>query len=81
MKAKLVWDKGEIDLPVLEGSEGETALDIGALRAQTGFITYDPGYQNTGSCKSAITFIDGDVGILRVVSHRRGEHSRAHTSG
>jgi len=65
VKAKLKWDKGELDLPVIEGSEGETALDIGELRAKTGFVTYDPGYQNTGSCKSAITFIDGEKGILR----------------
>jgi citrate synthase len=54
-----------LSLPIVEGSEGERALDIGKLRGQTGFITLDPGYANTGSCRSAITFIDGDEGILR----------------
>src|SRR5262245_5198970 len=52
-------------LPVVEGTEQELAIDISALRAQTGFITLDDGYANTGSCKSAITFIDGEQGILR----------------
>lgn len=54
-----------IELPVVEGTEHEMALDISKLRAKTKFITLDPGYVNTGSCKSAITFIDGDKGILR----------------
>ena len=54
-----------ISLPVVLGSEGERAVDIQKLRAQTGYITMDPGYANTGSCRSAITFIDGDEGILR----------------
>ena len=52
-------------LPVVEGSEGERAIDISKLRDQTGHITLDPGYGNTGSCTSAITFIDGEQGILR----------------
>jgi citrate synthase len=52
-------------LPVVVGSEDEKAIDISILRNGTGYITYDPGYQNTGSCKSAITFIDGEKGILR----------------
>jgi citrate synthase len=52
-------------LPVIEGTEHEVAIDISTLRAQTGVITLDDGYVNTGSCKSAITFIDGDKGILR----------------
>ena len=52
-------------LPVIVGSEGERAIDIQKLRAQTGYITMDPGYANTGACRSAITFIDGDLGILR----------------
>jgi len=51
--------------PLVRGSEGETAVDIRALRAETGLITFDPGYANTGSCRSAITFIDGEEGILR----------------
>ena len=54
-----------ISLPVLVGSEGERAIDIRKLRDQTGYITFDPGYANTGACRSAITFIDGDAGILR----------------
>jgi citrate synthase len=52
-------------LPVLSGSEGETAIDIQKLRAATGLITFDPGFGNTGACRSAITFIDGEKGILR----------------
>jgi citrate synthase len=54
-----------IELPVVVGSEGERAIDISKLRAETGHITLDPGYANTGACRSAITFIDGEEGILR----------------
>ncbi len=54
-----------LDLPIVEGSEGERAIDIRKLRDATGLITLDPGYANTGSCRSAITYIDGDQGILR----------------
>ncbi len=63
--AKLVLDGRETEFPVIVGTEGETAIDIGKLRAQTGAITLDAGYGNTGSCTSAITFIDGEKGILR----------------
>jgi len=63
--AKLVVRGKEVELPVIEGTEDEVAIDISKLRAQTGVITLDDGYVNTGSCKSAITFIDGDKGILR----------------
>jgi citrate synthase len=63
--AKLIWDGKEIELPVVRGSEDECAIDISKLRAQTGLITLDYGYMNTGSTESAITFIDGDAGILR----------------
>jgi citrate synthase len=52
-------------LPLIVGSEGEKAIDISALRRQTGLITLDTGYANTGSCTSAITFMDGERGILR----------------
>lgn len=52
-------------LPLVEGTENETAIDIGKLRAQSGLITIDPGYKNTGATKSAITFLDGEKGILR----------------
>jgi len=58
-------DGQTIELPVLTGTENEKAIDIGKLRAQTGHITLDPGYGNTGSCQSAITFLNGEKGILR----------------
>jgi citrate synthase len=54
-----------LSCPFYEGTEGEKAIDIGALRKETGVITYDPGFVNTGSCASDITFIDGEKGILR----------------
>ena len=60
----LSFDGKEIDLPVIHGSYDETAIDISALRKNTGLITIDPGYKNTGSTKSAITFIDGEAGVL-----------------
>ncbi len=53
------------DFPIVEGTEGERAVDIGALRSQTGLVTLDNGYLNTGSCQSAITFLDGEKGVLR----------------
>ncbi len=53
------------ELPIIEGSEGERAIDITKLRSQSGYITLDPGYANSGSCQSAITFINGEEGILR----------------
>ena len=53
------------ELPVIVGTENERAIDIRKLRAQSGHITLDPGYGNTGSCRSAITYIDGEKGILR----------------
>ena len=65
MKAVLQVDGKSFELPIVEGSEGERGIDIGNLRATTGLITLDPGYMNTGSCKSAIAFIDGERGILR----------------
>ena len=63
--AKLELDGTTYELPIIEGTEKELAIDISSLRAQTGYITLDDGYGNTGSCSSAITFIDGDKGILR----------------
>ena len=58
--------KGEkYEFPVIEGTENELAIDIKALRGASGIITLDPGYKNTGSCKSAITYLDGEKGILR----------------
>ena len=61
----LIIDGNEHTLSVVQGTEGERAVDISKLRAQTGLISLDPGYGNTGSCESAITFIDGEKGILR----------------
>ena len=63
--AKLTLDGKEYELPTIVGSEGEVGLNIRALRGQSGAITMDPGFGNTGSCESAITFIDGEKGILR----------------
>ncbi len=63
--AKLDLGDKTIKLPIIEGSEGEKGIDIRSLRAETGYISYDPGYGNTGSCSSAITYIDGEKGILR----------------
>ncbi|MCA1787620.1 MAG: citrate (Si)-synthase, partial [Desulfobacteraceae bacterium] len=63
--AKLIIDGKEVSLPVITGTEGEKAIDIRQLRSQTGCITFDPGYGNTGACKSAITYMDGEKGILR----------------
>jgi citrate synthase len=64
-KAKLELNGHKLELPMVIGSEGEVGIDIKSLRKQTGAITLDSGYGNTGSCKSAITFIDGEKGILR----------------
>ncbi len=76
--AILTLDGKEIELPIIEGSEGERAIDISELRARTGHITYDNGYMNTGSCLSAITFLDGEKGILRyrgIPIEQLAEHS------
>ena len=62
---KLVIDDKSYELPVVEGSENEKAIDISRLRAQTGYITLDTGYKNTGATTSGITFLDGEKGILR----------------
>ena len=62
---ELIIDGKPLTLPTVIGTEGEVGIDIGTLRAKTGAITLDPGYGNTGACKSAITFIDGEKGILQ----------------
>jgi citrate synthase len=62
---KISFQDKTIELPVIFGTEGEKAVDISSLRAETGFITLDPGFANTGSCTSDITFMDGEKGILR----------------
>ncbi len=64
-KAKLIIDGRELELDIIEGTEGERAIDITKLRAETGYITMDQGYANTGSCISNITYINGEEGILR----------------
>lgn len=63
--AQLTLNGKSYNLPVVEGSEGEIGVDISNLRTESGYITLDDGYGNTGSCRSAITFIDGEKGILR----------------
>src|SRR5947207_15259982 len=63
--ADLKLDGKTYELPIVEGTEKERAFDISHLRSQSGYITLDDGYANTGSCLSEITFIDGEKGILR----------------
>jgi citrate synthase len=63
--ATLAIGDQEAALPIVRGAEGDDALDIGKLRSETGYITLDPGYGNTGAATSAITFLDGEQGILR----------------
>jgi citrate synthase len=64
-KAQIIIDGKTLEYPVIEGSEKEKAIDISKLRADTGCITIDHGFLNTGSCASAVTFLDGELGILR----------------
>lgn len=64
-KATLSVGGKTYEFPLVEGTEQEMAIDIKTLRSSTGLITLDPGYKNTGSCESAITFLDGEKGILR----------------
>ena len=63
--AELIIDGKKYELPVIEGSEGEKAVNISKLRGASGVVTIDPGFKNTGSTTSAITFLDGEKGILR----------------
>lgn len=64
-KAILEYGGKRYEFPVIKGTEDELAIDIKTLRASTGMVTIDPGYKNTGSCESAITFLNGEQGILR----------------
>jgi len=76
--AKLIVDGKTYEFPLIVGSEGEQAIDISSLRNRTGLVTYDPGYANTGSCKSSITFMDGEKGVLRyrgIPVEQLAEHS------
>ncbi len=61
----LRYDGKTYELPLIKGSEGEVGIDVTSLRKDSGMITLDPGYANTASCDSAITYIDGDAGVLR----------------
>ena len=63
--AEIHYDGQVYEMPVIEGSENEKAIDISSLRAKSGLITIDQGFKNTGSTTSAITFLDGELGILR----------------
>jgi citrate synthase len=77
-KVQLIFEGETYELPIVIGSEGEKAVDISALRQMTGLITLDPGYANTGSCTSAITFMNGEKGILRyrgIPVEQLAEHS------
>jgi len=64
-KATIELGDTKLDVPAIVGTENERAIDVAQLRAKTGYVTLDPAFMNTASCKSAITFIDGDKGILR----------------
>lgn len=64
-KAKLNFDNNEYEFQVIIGSEKEKAIDVSSLRSEANLITIDPGFKNTGSCRSSITFLDGEKGILR----------------
>lgn len=77
-KVTLILDGKTYELPIIEGTEGEKAIDISKLFKETGYITFDPGYVNTGSCTSAITYMDGKNGILRyrgIPIEQLAEHS------
>ncbi|HET6820396.1 MAG TPA: citrate synthase [Candidatus Limnocylindria bacterium] len=63
--ASLTYGDHSVELPVIRGTEGELGADISKLRSETGLITLDPGYGNTGSTRSAITYVDGEHGVLR----------------
>jgi len=77
--AKLIIDGKTYELPIVTGSEGREAIDISKLLKETGLITLDPGFANTGSCQSSITFMDGKKGILRyrgIPIEQLAEHSK-----
>ncbi|MBW2075718.1 MAG: citrate synthase [Deltaproteobacteria bacterium] len=75
---KIIIDGKTFELPIITGSEGERAIDISRLRQETGLVTLDPGFVNTASCQSRITFVDGEKGILRyrgIPVEQLAEHS------
>ena len=63
--AKVILDGNTFELPVVVGTEGEKGIDISKLRTLTNYVTFDHGFGNTSNCLSAITFLDGEVGVLR----------------
>jgi len=76
--AKILIDGKTFELPIVTGSEGERAIDISKLRQETGLVTLDPGFVNTANCRSAITFVDGERGVLRyrgIPVEQLAEHS------
>src|SRR4030043_368376 len=76
--AKLIIDNKTYEFPIVTGTEGERAIDITQLRDKTGLITLDPGFVNTGSCESNITFMEGEKGVLRyrgIPVEQLAEHS------
>ncbi len=78
--AKLTIGDREIEFPVIQGTEGEIAVDIRKLRSELGIITYDPGLGNTGSCGSKVTFLNGEKGILdasQTTDFHSGPHPRS----
>tara|TARA_B100001093_G_scaffold331246_2_gene316292 strand:+ start:63352 stop:64635 length:1284 start_codon:yes stop_codon:yes gene_type:complete len=68
-KATLILNDKSYELPLVKGTENEIGIDIKSLRATTGAITLDPGFKNTGSCESSITYLDGEKGILRYAGY------------
>ncbi|MEO7332566.1 MAG: citrate/2-methylcitrate synthase, partial [Gemmatimonadales bacterium] len=63
--ATLTHDGRSVEMPVVHGTVGDAGIDIGHLRSETGLVTLDNGFGNTGSCASAITYLDGEQGVLR----------------
>ena len=63
--ASLIIGEKTYELPIITGTEGEKAIDISKLRDASGYITLDSGYKNTGATKSAITYLDGEEGVLK----------------
>ena len=64
-KVQLIYDDNTYEFPLVEGTEKETGIDIKTLRAQTGLVTLDPGFKNSGSCQSEVTFLNGEKGELK----------------
>jgi citrate synthase len=64
-KVQLIYDNKTYEFPLVEGTEKEIGIDIKTLRAQTGLVTVDPGFKNSGSCQSEVTFLDGEKGELK----------------